>query len=69
MGFEVIVASTMNEVKSEIEIFNERIKNDLVAIGEFDAMDLINNSVSKDNFLHIESTVASENNNNSNNKS
>ena len=44
----------MRETKSEQEILNERINNDLVAFGEFSAYDLIENSVHKLDFLELE---------------
>ena len=50
LGFEM-VSMPMSEIRSESDLLTERIENDLVAVGEFNAGDLIQNSVSKENFM------------------
>lgn len=39
-GFQV-----MNDMRSEAEIFQERLEHDLVAFGNFNATDMINSSI------------------------
>jgi hypothetical protein len=42
------------DVRSEYEIFQERIEKDLVAFGNFSANDIINNSVYQEEFTNLE---------------
>lgn len=48
-----MIMESMN-ILSESEIFRKRIENDLVAVGNFSANDLINNSVDQDEFTNLE---------------
>ena len=41
-------------MKSESDILKERIEEDLVAYGEFTAVDLMKNSVTPDDFVFLE---------------
>lgn len=48
-GFQV-----MNDMRSEAEIFQERIEHDLVAFGNFNANDIINHSMYQEEFNCLE---------------
>lgn len=44
----------MNDMRSEHDIFMQRIESDLVAFGNFSASDIINHCVSSEEFENIE---------------
>ena len=43
-----------NDMRSEHDLFMERIDNDLVAFGNFSAQDIINHCVNPEEFENIE---------------
>jgi len=51
-----MVVPEMRDLKSEMEVFEERVKEDLMAIGSFSSEDLIKNSFFKENFLMKDSS-------------
>ena len=44
----------MGDMRSDADIFQERIERDLVAFGNFSATDIINHSTHQDEFTHLE---------------
>ena len=44
----------MNDMRSEAEIFQERLEHDLVAFGNFTATDIINHSIYQEEFDSLE---------------
>lgn len=44
----------MGDMRSDADIFQERIERDIVAFGNFSATDMINHSTHQDEFTHLE---------------
>ena len=44
----------MGDTRTESDIFRDRVERDLIAIGNFSANDIINHSVSQEEFTHLE---------------
>ena len=44
----------MSDMRSESDILKERLENDMVAQGDFTAIDLMGNSVNPDDFIKLD---------------
>jgi hypothetical protein len=51
----------MSDMRSEDDILHERLENDLVAFGEFSAVDLMDHSIQPDDFTSLDGISSTTN--------